>query len=75
MAETHMKAEVVYERQDAFDMSAGPYGYERVGFKIGNRVWWVGICGSGLPGKEYEADRELATQIVKRWNEGDPHHG
>lgn len=63
-----MRAEVVYERQDAFDMQSGPFGYERVGFKIGVRVFWVGCAGSGLPGGTYEADKALAEAVVERFN-------
>ncbi len=63
-------AQVVYERQDGFDMHSGPFGYERVGFRIGDRVFWVGCCGSGLPGTSYDADRQLAERIVARWNAG-----
>jgi hypothetical protein len=63
-----VRAEVVFERQDAFDMTSGPYGYERVGFSIGGRVFWVGCAGSGLPGGTYEADKALAASVVERWN-------
>ena len=65
-------AKVVYERQDAFDMESGPYGYERVGFCIGDRVFWIGSTGSGLPGgPPYDADKRLAELIVERWNAGE----
>lgn len=63
-------AQVIYERQDAFDLTHGPYGYERVGFRIGDRVFWVGCAGSGLPGGSYDADCRLAEAIVARWNAG-----
>lgn len=62
------KAEVVYERQDAFDMQSGPYGYERVGFKVGDRVFWTGCVGSHMPGGDFAADKRLAEEIVARWN-------
>lgn len=65
-----MRARVVYERQDAFDMRSGPYGYERVGFCIGDRVFWVGCAGSGLGnGDQYEGDKMLAEKIVRCWND------
>lgn len=65
-----MRARVVYERQDAFDMRSGPYGYERVGFCIGDRVFWVGCAGSGLDnGDQYEGDKMLAEKIVRCWND------
>jgi hypothetical protein len=63
-----MKARVVFERHDAFDMQSGPYGYERVGFAIGERVFWTGCAGSGMPGGTYEADKALAESVVERWN-------
>jgi hypothetical protein len=62
------RAQVVYERQDAYDMHAGPYGYERVGFRIEDRIFWVGCAGSGLPGDTYEADKKLCADLVSRWN-------
>ena len=62
-------ARVVYDRQDSFDLHSGPYGYERVGFAIGDRVFWTGCAGSGMPGTSYEADKQLARDIVQRWNE------
>jgi hypothetical protein len=63
-----MKARMVYERQDGFDMQSGPYGFERVGFAIGDRVFWTGCAGSGMPGGTYEADKALAETVVERWN-------
>lgn len=65
-----MTARVVYERNDGFDMQAGPYGYERVGFSIGDRIFWTGCAGSGMPGTTFEADKALAEAIVARWNCG-----
>jgi len=64
-----VRAKVVYEREDAFDMRHGPYGYQRVGFCIGDRVFWVGCCGSGMPGSQYEQDKALAEEIVRCWND------
>lgn len=66
-----MEAKVVYERQDSFDMKSGPFGYERVGFAIGDRVFWCGCAGSGMPGGTYDDDKALAEQIVARWRAGD----
>lgn len=63
-----MKARMVYERNDGFDMSTGPYGYERVGFAIDDRVFWVGCAGSGMPGGTYEADKAMAQAVVERFN-------
>lgn len=62
-------AKVVYERQDGFDMRTGPFGYERVGFCIGDRVFWAGCTGSGLP--SHAKDVTLAEKIVARWNAGE----
>jgi hypothetical protein len=64
----NMKAKVVFERQDSFDMSSGPYGYEKIGFSIGDRVFWVGCCGSGMPQSNWKSDEHLARSIVERWN-------
>lgn len=66
-----MRAKVVYERQDAFDLHHGPYGYERVGFCIGERVFWTGCCGTGLQAsyQQYETDKALAEEIVRCWND------
>lgn len=63
-----MKARVVYERQDGFDMASGPFGYEKVGFAVGDRVFWTGCAGSGIPGGTYEADKALAEAVVERFN-------
>lgn len=69
MTKQHMDdARIVRERQDAFDMQSGPYGYERVGFAIGARVFWVGCTGSGMPAGSYGQDEALAQEIVMRWN-------
>jgi hypothetical protein len=63
-----VKARLVVERNDAFDMQSGPYGYERIGFAIGERVFWTGCTGSGMPGGTYDADRALAELIIARFN-------
>jgi hypothetical protein len=60
------RAQVVYERQASFDLSCGAYGYERVGFRIGDRVTWMGCTGSGMPG--YDAERAVCIALVERWN-------
>jgi hypothetical protein len=65
------KARVVRERQDGFDMQSGPYGYQRVGFAIGERVFWTGCVGSGMPEGSYGDDERLAHEVVRRWNAGD----
>ena len=62
------EARVVYERDEAFNMSSGPYGYERVGFSIGGRVFWTGLSASHTANRTWEADKELAEKIVKAWN-------
>src|SRR6185436_9032574 len=53
-------------------------GYERVGFLIGDRVFWVGCTGSGMSNTGYEDDKRLAETVVARWNAGEraaPHLG
>lgn len=60
------RAQVVYERQDLFDMTHGPYGYERVGFRIGDRVTWMGCAGSGMPNCDLE--HAVCLALVERWN-------
>ncbi len=62
-------ARVVYERDDNFDMHAGPFGFERVGFCIGNRVFWTGLSGSYVQTKTWDSDKALAEKIVRLWNE------
>ena len=63
------EAQVVYERQDAYDMQSGPHGFERIGFRIGDRVFWVGCAGSGMPSDGvFERDHKLAETLVQRWN-------
>lgn len=69
-----MDAQVVYERDDGFDMKAGPFGYERVGFRIGSRVWWVGCTDSVSINKDFAEQVKLANEIVSRWNAA-PSHG
>lgn len=64
------EAQVVFERFDGFDPRNGPYGWEKVGFRINDRVFWVGCRGSEMP--DGDDDRELAQEIVRRWNAGDP---
>jgi hypothetical protein len=63
-----MTAKVVYERQEAYDMKHGPWGYERVGVCIGDRVFWTGCSGSEMPVGTYDDDKRLAQQIAERWN-------
>ena len=62
------RAQVVHERHNGFDASSGPWEAARVGFRIGNRVFWTGCYSSpGTPGS-YDLDAALASEIVKRWN-------
>lgn len=62
------RAELVRERQDAYDMATGPYGYQRVGFSVGGRVFWVGCCGTHMNNETWLADESLARSIVERLN-------
>ena len=47
--ESKWDAQVVYERQESYDMAAGPYGYEKVGVRFNDRVIWLGMRGYGVP--------------------------
>jgi hypothetical protein len=64
-----LDAQVVYEREDSYCMGSGQFGYEKVGFRVGERVFWVGLAGAYVNGENYEADKKLATQIVERLRE------
>ena len=66
---TVKEANVVYERDEAFNMTSGPYGFERVGFSIGHRVFWTGLSASHTANRTWDEDKELAEKIVKAWNE------
>ena len=65
-------ARIVRERHESFDMYAGPFGYERVGFAIGDRVFWTGLSAShgGSDNATWKADVALAERIVALWNAG-----
>ena len=63
-------AQVVHERHEGFDPQSGPWGSNRVGFRIGDRVFWTGCAGSHGGGQSYNLDAALAAEIVRRWNAG-----
>lgn len=62
-------AQVVYEKQDAYDMQHGPHGYVRVGVRFGERVIWLGTTGSYMGHADYDQAEGLAKEIVRRWTE------
>lgn len=67
-----MNAKVVWENYDGAHPN-GPYGYERVGFCIGERVFWTGT--NWYPNSQssnFPEAVELAREVVKRWNAGQP---
>ncbi len=59
-----MDAQVVYEREEKFDMQCGAYGYERVGIRIDERVIWLAICHDQSSSKEFKRWDEIAHRIV-----------
>lgn len=63
-----VKAKIVRERNDAYDMQSGPHGYERIGFEIGGRVFWTGLAGSYMDSPNWTDDKKLAEDIVDAWN-------
>ena len=65
-----INAQVVYEQDERFDFQSGPYGYSRVGLRINDRVFWLGLfCGSGGPGYEdFKRQEELAKELERRIN-------
>lgn len=70
-----LEAEVVFERDEAFTMGSGSYGYERVGVKYRladgtNRVFWIGTYywpqndSSGQAAETWKADQRFANALV-----------
>lgn len=65
-----LEAQVVHERHSGFDDRTGPWEADRVGARIGDRVFWVASgCWPG-DNPTFEADAALAAEIVLRWNSG-----
>ena len=62
-----MNAQVVYERHSGV-VGGEPFSYERVGIRIAERVIWLGMIGPYLSQVDYTAERDLAEQVVRRWN-------
>ena len=62
-----MKAKVVYEKEEKYDLHVGPYGYERVGVLIEDRVIWLSCTGYGsiTTANEYEKWEGIAKNIVE----------
>lgn len=60
--------QVVYEKHDQYDEHAGPYGSERIGVRIGDRVIWLGAItypwGNTAIQEEYENAKRLAKQLA-----------
>jgi len=61
-----VRAELVEERMD-YGQGMGECKF---GFKIAERVWWVGIEGTGHDNAMSGQDRKLNAEIIKRFNEG-----
>ena len=60
--------QVVYERKDSYDISSGPFGYVKVGFRYKDEITWMDVCGSYFDNKSF-ADREaFVKELVSRWN-------
>lgn len=65
-----MEAGIVREDHEACDPQGGPWGWWRVGFRIGERVFWTGSGNSltsGEGGAFMEAEA-VAKEAVSRWN-------
>lgn len=65
-------ASIVRERNEAYDIHSGPHGYERIGFEIEGRVFWVGMSASYSDNKTWETDKALCEDMVWRWNAFNP---
>lgn len=59
-----MKAQVVYERDDMFDMQSGPYGYRRVGLRLEDRVIWLGLYCDANTYQDFLKWENIAKEIV-----------
>lgn len=60
-----MESKVVYERHEDFDPSCGPYGGEKVGILIEDRVIWLAVySGSKAEIENYQKWKGIAEKIA-----------
>lgn len=59
-----MKAQVVYEHDESFDMHVGPYGYSKVGVLIEDRVIWLACHYDTSTFENYLKWEGIAKKIV-----------
>ena len=66
-----MKAQVVYETEESYEIHAGPHGYSKVGVLIDDRVIWLACSGYGMHTsvEEYRKWQEVANKIVTALNQ------
>ena len=72
------EANVIRERDEAFSMQGGPYGFERVGvafnIRSGYRVFWVGCYSypskdpDGKAAERFRDDEHFAKCLADAWN-------
>jgi hypothetical protein len=63
-------AQMVYERHD---YKQG-YWEQKFGFRVGDRIWWVGVEGYGHDEEQSKKDKGTCREIVRRLN-ADPEPG
>lgn len=65
------EAQVVYERHPYCDERSGPGEYGRIGFTIGDRVFWVdSFYFPGTPKATYDAAARFSEEVVTAFNRG-----
>lgn len=63
-----MKAQVVYERQDDFDLGSGSYGSTKVGILIEDRVIWLACHHDTSTFENYLKWEGIAKKIADSLN-------
>lgn len=64
-------AQVVHEEQYGGDIQHGPALFTRVGFRIGEQVFWTGSAYYPHDdGHAFRKGEALAEEIVRRWKAG-----
>jgi hypothetical protein len=64
-----LEGQVMFERSTRYHESSGPYEGGRVGFRIGDRVFWTdAYCFPGDTNDQYAAKVAFAAEIVRRLN-------
>lgn len=63
-----MKAQVVYEHKEDFDLNYGPYGSTKVGVLIEDRVIWLSCCSDSSGTEHYRKWEVIAKKIASSLN-------